>query len=328
MAWMNKRHLKLFDEPIVEFFSANLINAVSCQNAFMTDNIDDTWDYVINCAAETRPGQSDAVYQEGVLRITQNCANEAAKIQVKRYIELSTASMNSSEKISQKEDCPLEPWTFVGKYKAKAEQEVSNVPNLNWTIIRLPIVYGIGDRRGLTPRIIIAALYKYLNETMKLLWNADMKMNVVHVEDVCTAILELMQNGKANKQIVNVVDDSRATQGLITDLLANIFDIKTDYWGIAMSNMTKVDMSGTIEEINDKHVVPWAEICQRDQIFNTPLTPYLEEELLLHKHLSVDNTKLKELGYQLRHPVVTRELLEAIVDDFIECNQFPKSLRN
>lgn len=54
--------------------------------------------------------------------------------------------------------------------------------------MRLPTVYGLGDKTGIMIRIMVAAIYKHLGETMKLLWNADMKLNTVHVSDVCSAI--------------------------------------------------------------------------------------------------------------------------------------------
>jgi hypothetical protein len=41
------------------------------------------------------------------------------------------------------------------------------------------------------PRIVIAALYKHLNEKMKLLWTPTMKMNTVHVSDVVAAMWKL-----------------------------------------------------------------------------------------------------------------------------------------
>lgn len=325
MAWLNEQHAAAFASDLVEFCSANLINPTSCQHAF---KIDDPagWDYVINCAAETKPGQTDPVYQEGILKLSINSANEAVKYRVKRFVELSIGSMYSSEKVPQKEDCPVEPWTMVGKYKALTEQELKKVEGLPYTILRLPICYGTGDRKGLTPRILIAGIYKYLNETMKLLWTGTMKMNVVHVEDVCGALWELIQNEQTAGETINVCDDSDATQDTITELLADIFGIKFDYWGIVMSNMTKIDMAGAIEEVNDKHLGPWAELCQKDDILNTPLTPYMDQELLLHKHLNIDNSKMKSFGYQLKHPIIKRYYLEEIIRDFIAMHHFPRSL--
>lgn len=88
--------------------------------------------------------------------------------------------------------------------------------------------------------MVIAALYKHLNETMKLLWNESMKINTVHVDDVVAAAFFLAQNPLANRQCYNLVDDSQSTQGTISNLLANIFNIKVDYWGECLSNLSKV----------------------------------------------------------------------------------------
>ena len=53
----------------------------------------------MNCACETKPGQTDPVYREGILKLSLNCASEAAKIKVKRFVEISTGTMYSSEKV-------------------------------------------------------------------------------------------------------------------------------------------------------------------------------------------------------------------------------------
>lgn len=75
-------------------------------------------------------------------------------------------------------------------------------------------------------------------------------------------------------------------------------------------------MAAVLEEINDKHMAPWAQLCDNNEIVNTPLTPYMDEELLDDKHLHLANDKLKATGFQLKHPLVTRALLEEIVHDF------------
>lgn len=326
MAWLNERQKKAFNSDIVEFQSANLINAASCKTVFAACDENHSWDIVINCAAETRPNQSDAVYKEGITKLSLNCATEAANIKVKRFIELSTGCVNSSEKTPIKEDCKSEPWTNVAKQKLKVEKELNAMDDLSFTVVRLPIVYGFGDKRYLMPRIIIAAIYKYLNEPMKLLWNEAMRLNTVHIDDVCCAIWSLANDAKANGEIFNIVDDSESTQGSISDILAEIFDINVGYFGVVMSNLTKLSLNDTVSEINDKHMAPWAEICQKNEINNTPLTPYLDEEQLYHKHLYLDNQKLKDFGYKLKVPKITRERVEEIIDDYVKQQLFPKSL--
>lgn len=75
-------------------------------------------------------------------------------------------------------------------------------------------------------------------------------------------------------------------------------------------------MSDVLEEINDTLMDPWGKVCKLDGIENTPLMPYMDEEQLYHKHLHLDNTKIKSTGYNLRHPTMTRELIEEVCENF------------
>jgi hypothetical protein len=40
------------------------------------------------------------VYRDGIYKLSCNCAREAAKQHVRRYVEISTAQMVSSDKVS------------------------------------------------------------------------------------------------------------------------------------------------------------------------------------------------------------------------------------
>lgn len=75
------------------------------------------WDFVINCASETKLGQTDPVYDEGIFKLSINCAKEAASVKPRHYIEISSGQMYSSEKHKHKEEEGVEPWTFMSKWK-------------------------------------------------------------------------------------------------------------------------------------------------------------------------------------------------------------------
>lgn len=298
----------------------------SCKSAFEPSKTGSNWELVFNCAAEIRPNQTVEVYKEGVLKLSLNCAIAAANQNARRFFELSSGYMNSSEKTSLTEDCKLDPWTVLAKMKVQTEKELKLVPNLNLTIIRLPIVYGNGDKRYLMPRIVIAGIYKHLNEPMKLLWNEKLILNTVHVDDVVMAMWALSQSEKSVGETYNIVDDSNTTQGKLSDLFEELFSVKIDYWGIVLSNLTRLNMKDTVSDINDKHMGPWAEICQKDDIASTPLTPYMDEELLYHKHVNLDNSKLKDFGYKLTVPTITADLIKDVIMDYCKQNLFPRSL--
>lgn len=324
VAWLNKTHQECFNSDLVEFKSANLINEESCKNAFQLDN--GSWDIVINCAGETKAGQTDPVYKEGILKLSLNCAKEAARLQVKHYVELSSGNMYNAEKVAHTEDGPVDPWTSVAKWKRQVEKELETNfrSQVSYTVIRLPIVYGPGDRTGLTTRIMVAAIYKHLKETMKLLWTSDLHINTVHVVDVARAIWLVANRDDTVGQIYNVVDDADSTQGSISDILADLFNVKVDYYGNLVSSV--VDLMGAADDANDKHLSPWAEACRQDGVNNTPLSPHMDHELLLHKHLRLDGTKLKNLGFQLNVPKPDASKIQEIIQDYVDMKLFPKSL--
>lgn len=46
------------------------------------------------------------------------------------------------------------------------------------------------------------------------------------------------------------------------------------------SNFAKIDMKGVCENINEKHMEPWSQACNKDKIESTPLSPFLDKVLI------------------------------------------------
>lgn len=108
---------------------------------------------VVNCAAETRSNQTDAVYEEGIYRLSVNCAKEANAVKAERYIELSSGCLKTSKRLPLREDCDTEAWTSVAVQKKKVEEELKELDDLSYTVLRLPVVYGLGDKHYLSKPI-------------------------------------------------------------------------------------------------------------------------------------------------------------------------------
>lgn len=117
----------------------------SCDSVF-----DSSFDYAINCAGETRFNLPDSVYEEGILKLSINCANAAAKFGIKRYVQVSSGQMSNKHKEPINENDKLIPITSIAKYKYEVEKQMKNIPNLSYTIVRPALVYGVGDRNGLS----------------------------------------------------------------------------------------------------------------------------------------------------------------------------------
>lgn len=116
-------------------------------------------------------------------------------------------------------------------------KQISGLPLI---IVRPATVYGPGDVSGVSPRIITAAVYKHLKEKMKFLWSGDLRLNTVHVRDVCSALWVISQKAEVGS-VWNLSDKNDTTQEKINKLLEPIFGIKTGFFGAIISSAAKVN---------------------------------------------------------------------------------------
>ena len=68
------------------------------------------------------------------------------------------------------------------------------------------------------PRIVVAAIYKYIGESMMLLWSKSLEMNVVHIRDVCRAVWLLTEKGQSG-DVYNLADKGSTTQGSLCEVI-------------------------------------------------------------------------------------------------------------
>jgi len=325
LAGLTEKQMKLFkgETSVVDFKQANLAREAMVTKVFETDY---KIDYVFNLAGETKYSQTEEVYKENIIDVSVTCGKAAAKVGVRRFIEVSTSQVYSGDKKSSTEDSKTKPWTKLAKAKLDAEEALLQVPGLDVVIVRPAIVYGPGDILGITPRIICAAVYKHLGETMEFLWDKELKMNTVHVEDLCAALWFLTSHGNKG-DIYNLADSGDTDQGSINKLLESIFGIKTGFMGTIKSKLaTSVAMKTVAETANEKHLKPWSDLCKAKGITNTPLTPYLDEELLYNNAYSVDGKKITTLGFSYKHPELKEETLRETIKGFIALGYFPADL--
>ncbi|KAK5577897.1 hypothetical protein RB653_002845 [Dictyostelium firmibasis] len=320
-AFFGKKHTEAFADPSVEYMQGNLASAASITKCFTLEG--GKFNIVINLAGETKYGQTNAVYQEKVFDVSVKCATEAAKIGVDKFIEVSTAQIYSSNKKPSKEGDKTDPWTLIATHKLNAEKALKEIGGLNLIVVRPSVVYGAGDILGISPRIITGAVYKHLDEKMKFLWSEDLKYNTVHVNDVCKALWFLAQNGK-NGDVYNISDKGDTDAQKISKILEKIFGIKTGFVGNILSNVASLNLKGVCEEVNDKHLKPWSDLCKEKGITNTPLTPYIDQELLSNTHLSVDGSAIEAAGFKYDYPELTEALIRDQIDYFISQNLFPQ----
>jgi len=322
LAGLSKKQSEIFKSDLVEFKQSNLAREATIGKVF--DTADGKWDFVFNCAGETKYSQTDEVYKENIIDLSVCCGNAAVKAGVSRFIEVSTAQIYDSDKKPSDEKSKVKPWTKLAKAKQEAEEKLRGIKGLNLIVVRPALVYGPGDITGITPRIITAAVYKQLGETMEFLWDKDLKINTVHVTDVVAALVHLTKNGNPG-EVYNLCDTNETDQGSVNKLLEPIFGIKTSFMGNMKSKLaTGIAMKTVAETANEKHLKPWSDLCKAKGIVNTPLTPYLDEELLYNNPLSVDGSKITTTGFEYKHPAMSQQDLTEVINFFVELSFFPK----
>jgi len=320
-SYLNAAHKAAFAQTnIVEFKQSDLGKDVHVEKVFK----DVKFNYVINLCGETRVQLAEEDYKQRCVEPAKKCAAAAAANGVEKFVEVSTAQIYEPGKKPVDEKSGVKPWTNAAKFRYVAEEEVKKQEKLPWVILRPAIVYGPGDLTGISPRIVCASVYQMKKEKMKFLWDKDLGMNVVHVDDVVAAIWLACTKVKAGS-IFNLEDGSHLTQGVLNAHLGKIFKIETGTWGSTMSAIAaKISLSNIADEANDKHIPGWTKLCEEHKIGNTPLSPYIGVDSLANHATLIDGTAItKEYGFQY-----TKQVSEATIRDqitsFIEQGTFPK----
>jgi len=318
---LSKAQLDMYNADPVSYKQANLAREAMVKKIFEADN----FNVVFNLAANTLYGQTVEVYKENVVDIAIQCG-KAAAAQGALFIHVSTAQVYDDDKKGRVETDKIKPWTKLAEAHWSAEQQLAKISGIKLIIVRPAIVYGTSDLTGLTPRIIAGAVYKHTKEKMELLWDDDLTLNTVHVQDLARALWHLVSNGKVG-EVYNLADTANTTQGTVNKMLEELFGIKTGFKGNMQSKLvTAVAMKTVAEAANEMHLKPWSDICKAAGITNTPLTPFLDEELLYHHFLSLNGTKITSTGFKYEHPAPNVNDLKAVVSNFQDLGYFPKQI--
>ncbi|KAF9180255.1 hypothetical protein BGZ49_005026, partial [Haplosporangium sp. Z 27] len=269
------------------------------------------------------------IYEDRIYKLSINCAKESVKRGSKVFVQVSTGDIYEGSGSASKEDSKTKPWNTIAEYKLKVDKELQEMEGLNLIILRPAVVYGIGAMGGLTPRLICGRVYMHEKKKMEFLWTKDLRINTVHVDDVTRAIWYTsnwyVSNDKHEPVIFNLADENDTDQEAINTHIRAIFGIETGFQGTVVSQFAKLNMKDATEEINELHLAPWSDLLKANKITTSPLTPYLDQELLLNNALSLDGTKITTLtGFTYDHPKLTTDSLKAVILDFQELGIWPR----
>ena len=306
--------------------------------------------YVFNCGGETRYSQDPSVYDLRSTQLTKNLATHCASLSpAPVLVEFGTGMVYKppgSSSISSggcKEDSALKPWLKIAKAKLDAEEAVADLAKkgkLNYVTLRLAHVYGPYDVGFLARGLCLARVYKSQGKPMKWLWGSSLRINTVHVEDVCSAAWAAAQWAREHppnassspedlmtERAFNIVDAGDTSQQTLADLFKPIFEIETGFQNTLISQFAKLNLDQVVDDVNDEILQPWADLLKEKGLGEgqgSPLSPFMEKELLKDADLSLNGEKAtKTLGWELQKPKLTKAELEAILESYKALGWWP-----
>ncbi|KAJ0410692.1 hypothetical protein ATCC90586_008277 [Pythium insidiosum] len=245
------------------------------------------YDFVFNLAGETKCGLSESVYASKCRDLSVKCAKYASQ-------KRSELGIRRFIEVST---------AFV--YKSQAKQPACETAELHpWTMqakYKLEAEEAIREEANLDAVFVRPATVYGPADFMGLMPRV-----------VCAAAY--------------VNPGVNFYQEKINALLEEIFKIRTGFIGKLVSNLARVRMSDVVDEANDKHMKPWSDLCAEHGINNTPLSPYIDKELLQHNHLFVDGSKIESTGFSYAHPRVETAELRQVIEAMIAQGIFPPIL--
>ncbi|KAF3906592.1 hypothetical protein ABW20_dc0108579 [Dactylellina cionopaga] len=323
-----------FEDACKNFVHADMSKEQSVKKVFDRED-GSSFDYVFNCAGETKYAQNHEVYKQRNLELPVACAKEAASRGVKLFVELSEGRVYGEGPKGKTETHELKPWLPLAQYKLDAEKELQNIEGLNLVILRLANAYGPYSSKSIATAVCNARVYQFLQEKMDLLWTKDLKINTVHISDVNRAIWHVAEwyaNGKENwndelgaTPIFNIVDDGDTSQGTIAEVIEDVFNIKTSFVGKLLSQFAKLNLEESVDEANEGVLQPWADLLEQAHITRPgPISPYIEIEQLKDSDLSLDGTRFKTItGFEYDVPGLGAEKIEEMVESYKKMNWWP-----
>lgn len=151
------------------------------------------WDWIVNTVSSSKGGPEDyrAVYLQGTRNIV-------ASFRTSKYVYTSSTSVygqTAGEAVD--EQSPTEPSSETSRILIDTEQLLLNQKTFPAVILRISGIYGPG--RG--------HLYRqYLRGEAVIPGRGDRMINMIHVDDVVSAIITGLEHGRAG-EIYNVTDD-------------------------------------------------------------------------------------------------------------------------
>lgn len=170
----------------------------------------------------------------------------------------------------------------------------------------------------------LARLAEFKKEKLTLPGKDSYKVHTVHVQDLVRAIWHVANNPKPGVTY-NVVDQGDTTQRDYAQAMSSLFSVETEFLGIVMTWVAqKITNSEIADHVNDEALGPWAELLQKANISNSPISPWIEADQVNMMSLAMDGSRfVKETGFSFDYPKFSIEKMKEMLQDARTLGIFP-----
>lgn len=237
------------------------------------------------------------------------------------------------------ESAPLKPGLKIAKAKLQAEEALEKLvkeKSLNYVCLRLAHVYGEYDVGFLARCLCLARVYQGLGRELKWLWTKELRINTVHVQDVCSAAWKAAEWCAANPatpqstmadRAFNIVDIGDTRQETMSTIVSKIFNIETGFQGSFVSQFARFNLDSVVDDVNEEILQPWADLLKEKGVDGgqgSPLTPFMEKELLKDRDLCLDGEKARDLlGWKVEWESLTEDRVKETLASYEKMKWWP-----
>lgn len=235
----------------------------------------------------------------------------AAQRQVKRFVHLSTCMLyGPHQRGSLTEDAISAPRGPHGLSKLGAEAFLrgrGRGDGPSWTILRAAPIYGRRGRHFAASLLVVGPLLRMFTPILPRVTGGP-RHNFVHAEDVARALLFALTDARTHYGTYNVADDDPLPLG---DRLARTYEAyglrSVNVGGLPDFVLELADRTartpGALRAFDASVLAMWKAVVLRHKL-KPALRPRLDREAvtLLDDPLVIDTSRLKALGFRVRHP--------------------------
>ncbi|KAI9598215.1 hypothetical protein BDF19DRAFT_226084 [Syncephalis fuscata] len=318
----------------VECIQANLNKNDSLDMIFRHNTNGKSWDFIF-FIGESRLGQTDQVYYQRISEPAQAIARKAAETGAGLLVYLTSGlfyEKNSSSKPNREESSMK---ATLPQYKAYQlmEKAMQNTKGIRTIGLRSAIIYGPEMYGKMFIPIAVARVHCKIGEPVQSLLASDAPYHCVHISDLARAFWHVAQwSTRVNSTFQNLVFNLAQPVGNdprhMSEIIYTIFGVKTIFRSTLMNKAVSValTMLSMQDEINEGLLGPWTQLLAESNIHSTPISPYIEKEMLTGNKYAIDGRRITDVtGFCYKHPEITIDEIRGAIRQAQHMNFWPQA---